>query len=160
MASLVNSSYSDCEEDSILMSGLELININLLEDTKKKIDIVDNLAEALRAAQINSWYNSDYLKMEYYLSQSGLAYESLLDNFSEQYAKNIKNMEIQMTLITVFWMLLLIFGFIYLWFVYLKDLSKNISRIEGMLGMIPVEILSKDPKMKEHYEASLAKGVR
>lgn len=51
--------------------------------------------------------------------------------------------------IFICWIIILLTMMIYLWFVYLKNLRLRIWRTEGMLSMIPSEIINSSQRMKD-----------
>lgn len=98
---------------------------------------------------------------ESYVEYSGYSYADTLVNFAEAYRKSNSTADIISTIILVGWLLIIIFGFAWVLLKYLKDLSKNIWRIQGMLNMIPAEIIHRNPRMRDKFiEGGLAKGLK
>jgi hypothetical protein len=84
-----------------------------------------------------------------------------MSKFSNAYLNGTTTSDSVATVFLVIWLIIIIFGFIWVFFRYLKDLSKNIWRIQGMLNMIPAEIIHNNQKMKEKFiDGGLAKGLK
>jgi hypothetical protein len=146
------------------MSGLELINIKILEYAQQNLA---NIAEATRPwsaaalTKISDLYSKTFLSTELFMEYAGYTYNDILVKFAEEYTKEAKTQDVIATLIFVAWIILIVLGFLYIWFRYIQDLSKNIWRIQGMLSMIPLEIVLANKRMKAQFSAGgLAKGVR
>ncbi len=90
-----------------------------------------------------------------------MAYDELLDSFYAAYVDFLKVQDVLSSLLFTLWILIIFFGFLFIWFKYIQDLSKNIWRIQGMLSMIPTDIVCNNPRMKAQFiEGGLAKGVK
>lgn len=157
----------ECADDSVLKSGLELINIKILEYSKQKLaslftkDASGAVVSTLDPANILALYQSDYLESERYAELAGYTYEYILSQFSSEFGNESKKLDIYGTLVLVAWILLILMSLVFIWFRYIKDLSNNIWRIQGMLSMIPTEIVCSNAKMKSQFiEGGLAKGVK
>ena len=84
-----------------------------------------------------------------------------MNHFSQSYKQSNVEAEIISTIFLVIWLLIIILGFTWIWFRYLQDLAKNIWRIQGMLNMIPAEIIHNNTKMKDKFmDGGLAKGLK
>lgn len=90
----------------------------------------------------------DSLTSELIGSYAGSTYSYLLTSVGNSFNDQLSSQLVVGSLFLVLWILILFFGFIYVWFKYISDLSKNIWRIQGMLSMIPTEIVCNNPAMK------------
>lgn len=163
----VASADPECADDSVLKSGLELINIKILEYSKQKLasiftkDAAGVVVSTLDQANILALYKGDYLESERYAELAGYTYEYILSQFSSEFDNEAKKLGIYGTLVLVAWIMLILVSLLFIWFRYIKDLSNNIWRIQGMLSMIPTDIVCSNAKMKSQFiEGGLAKGVK
>jgi len=147
------------------MSGLELINIRILEYAQQNLA---NIAEknapwtstAAKAA-IADLYQKSFLLTERHVEYTGYTYDDVLQKYFEAFQRNTAAQDIVSTLIFVAWMILITLGFLYIWFRYIKDLSRNIWRIQGMHSMIPLEIILSNKKMKSQFATNtVKKGIK
>jgi hypothetical protein len=147
------------------MSGLELINIRILEYAQQNLA---NIAEknapwtstAAKAA-IADLYQKSFLLTERHVEYAGYTYDDVLQKYFEEFQRNTAAQDIVSTLIFVAWMILITLGFLYIWFRYIKDLSRNIWRIQGMHSMIPLEIILSNKKMKSQFATNtVKKGIK
>lgn len=96
-----------------------------------------------------------------YVEYAGYTYDDILAKFAIAYRNSTNQVDVIATLILVGWLLLIIVGFTWVLFKYLKDLSKNIWRIQGMLNMIPAEIIHRNERMRDKFiDGGLAKGLK
>jgi len=154
----------NCRDDSVLMSGLELINIKILEYAQQNLARIATDSDPWGGS---SWtktlalYNSDFLTSESYVEYSGYTYSDTLVHFISAYGKATDSADTVATITLAGWLIIIILGFAWLIFKYLKNLSKNIWRIQGMLNMIPAEIIHRNSRMREKFiEGGLAKGLK
>lgn len=84
-----------------------------------------------------------------------------MTSFAKAYKKSTDEQDAIATVFLVIWLLIIILGFVWIWFRYLQDLAKNIWRIQGMLNMIPAEIIHNNSKMKDKFmDGGLTKGLK
>jgi hypothetical protein len=92
---------------------------------------------------------------------SGYTYSDIMVHFATAYKSSTDEADVIGTVFLIVWLLIIILGFIWIWFRYLRDLAKNIWRIQGMLNMIPAEIIHNNSKMKDKFmDGGLTKGLK
>jgi len=152
----------DCSHDATFMSGLELLNIKIYEFANQNLNLISGgnnnwTQEAKQMA--SSFLNNSLPQMEQTFNYSRIIYDDILNNYSEGFLSFKSRQDGIANLTLALWCLVIIGGFIFIWFKYIKDLNKSIWRIQGLLNMIPVEIIRDNHHMTVRYKLGiLSKG--
>ena len=157
-------STSYCNRDSVLMSGLELVNIKLLEFSKQNLDKIsegnDRWSPAA-AAKVSELLNNEFVHTDKVFDAVSIVYAGIISSYETAFKEELSTRNLIYNLIFTMWIMIIFVGFAFIWLRYIQELSKSLWRIQGMLGMIPIDIVCSKPFMMAQFRGRiLSKGIK
>ena len=151
----------ECNEiaDGLLKKGIKTSVIAIAESSLDTISTFNQGKMEENDADI-LLNDKDVVQYEDLILYIGQAMDYLLELFLEK-SKNLlgNNLTFEDVKFAMF-VVLVIFVFLFLWTPFLKALINKIWRTKGMLGMIPMSIILKNPRLKSAFQGEILQEIK